>query len=384
MPPVYSDDLLRYRWEGRLQARGGNPYAVRPVDRPELLREEDHRLPGRDFKAIYGPLVLLTERVAYAVSGENLLLLRWPFALADLLTLALLAWRFGLKAWVLYGWCPLAAFEFWSGGHNDSLCLLAVATAMWAFDQGRGGAEPEAKDSASRPSDPGASNGGLSGWWVSGWSAAGWVALGCAVLTKWWPAMLIPFFLRGHWRKAAWAGLPAALLAPLYWTDFRENAQFSSGFVGGWRNNDSLFGGLLWLTGDLYRAKYLAFGLMAAWALLLSLPRPMPAKASLKQTSLAQTSLWAVTGLLLLAANVHPWYLTWLLPFLLSGSPQWYALVWIALAPVAFEPAIVWRNTGVWNGLVPSRWGLYLPMFATLVFTVLERWYHRGRKETLS
>ena len=53
-----------------------------------------------------------------------------------------------------------------------------------------------------------------------------------------------------------------ACFAIPYLTDVTENAQFMSGFVGGWRNNDSFFGLLLYLTGDLYRAKYLAFTLL--------------------------------------------------------------------------------------------------------------------------
>jgi hypothetical protein len=340
VPPVFSDDLLRYRWEGRIQAHGENPYAVRPVDRPSLLHADDDRLPGRDFKAVYGPLVLLTERLAYQVSGENLLLLRWPFALADLLTLLVLARRFGLRAIVVYGWCPLAAFEFWSGGHNDSLCLLALALTIIAFDEKR--------------------------------DALGWIALGAAILTKWWPALLIPFFLtQGRWRRLPWIAVPSLLLTPLYWTNPTENAQFASGFVGGWRNNDSLFGALLALTGDLYRAKYTAFACTASVALWLVFRKTAP----------AHKIVFAITGLLLFSANVHPWYLTWLLPFLVQ-APAPHAFLWIALAPIAFEPAILWRTTGVWNGVVPSRWFLYSPVFAVLLFAMVpERWYHGRRKE---
>lgn len=338
MPPVFSDDLYRYRWEGRIQAQGENPYAVRPSDRPELVLPQDHRMPGRDFKAVYGPLTLLTERWAYGVSGENLLLLRWPFALADLLTLAVLAWRFGAAALVRYGWCPLAAFEFWSGGHNDSLCLLALSVALWAFGNER--------------------------------ERSGWIALGAAVLTKWWPAMLIPFFLRRRWRSSLWILLPVCALAPPYWTNARENAQFASGFVGGWRNNDSLFGWLLWLTGDLYTAKYVAFGLLAAWVIWLVRTRWQEERKCLA----------AVAGLLAVSANVHPWYVTWLLPFL-GASPAVFAFVWAALAPTTLGPAIAWRTTGVWNGVDATRWFVYVSVAASLFIPVLERWYHSGRKE---
>src|SRR3954452_16386223 len=30
--PTLSDDVFRYRWQGKLQAAGGNPYEVRPND----------------------------------------------------------------------------------------------------------------------------------------------------------------------------------------------------------------------------------------------------------------------------------------------------------------------------------------------------------------
>jgi alpha-1,6-mannosyltransferase len=336
VPPVFSDDLLRYRWEGRIQARGLNPYEVRPVDRPDLLRDEDHQLPGRDFKAVYGPLVLLTERWAYQVSGENLPHLRWPFALADLAALLLITWRRGLRGVVTYGWCPLVAFEFWSGGHNDSLCLLALFSSNALFGRQR--------------------------------YAWAWVAVGAAVLTKWWPAMLIPFFAgreAARWRALPWIAAPAVALVPLYWTNPLENAQFASGFVGGWRNNDSLFGGLLWITGGgLPAAKYMAFGLLAGWL------------AWLLRRDDKTNPILAVSGLLLLSANVHPWYLTWFLPFLCETRVG-FVFAWVALAPITFGPAIAWRIHGVWDGVDPWRWLLYLPLFALLGW---ESW--RGRLGT--
>jgi len=57
--PALSDDVFRYRWEGKLQAAGGNPYEVRPND-PQWKSLQDETftsVPGRDFRAVYGPLV---------------------------------------------------------------------------------------------------------------------------------------------------------------------------------------------------------------------------------------------------------------------------------------------------------------------------------------
>ena len=70
----------------------------------------------------------------------------------------------------------------------------------------------------------------------------------------------------------------------LYATDATENAQFMSGFVGGWRNNDSLFGAILYLMGDLYRAKYLTFALIGAVALWLAI----------REWPLERIALWTI------------------------------------------------------------------------------------------
>src|SRR5438445_13531777 len=67
--PALSDDVFRYRWEGKLQAAGGNPYAVRPNDAAwQSLRDESFAsTPGRDFRAVYGPLMEWIERITYRV-----------------------------------------------------------------------------------------------------------------------------------------------------------------------------------------------------------------------------------------------------------------------------------------------------------------------------
>ena len=59
--PALSDDVFRYRWEGKLQAAGGNPYEVRPNDAAwQSLRDESFastnmaRLYGRDGELAVG------------------------------------------------------------------------------------------------------------------------------------------------------------------------------------------------------------------------------------------------------------------------------------------------------------------------------------------
>ena len=65
MAPTLSDDLQRYRWEGKVQAHGWNPYAIAPNDpRLAALRDQYYEvMPGRELAAIYPPATELLFRV---------------------------------------------------------------------------------------------------------------------------------------------------------------------------------------------------------------------------------------------------------------------------------------------------------------------------------
>jgi hypothetical protein len=141
-----------------------------------------------------------------------------------------------------------------------------------------------------------------------------------------------------------------------YWTNVEENLRFMSGFMGGWRNNDSLYGILLWLTGDLYRAKYTAFAIVAIAVALLTL----------RQLPLDRASLWAIAIMLMVSANCHPWYLTWLLPLLVL-LPVPALLLWTALVPIAYSAVISWVTLGEWQGSNAFRWYEYAPVYAMLI-----------------
>ncbi|MCX6590230.1 MAG: hypothetical protein NTZ56_01775 [Acidobacteria bacterium] len=303
--PSLSDDLFRYSFEGRVQSQGGNPYRARPAD-PPWKPLADPRTPGADFRAVYGPLVELTEWAAW----------QWPKApaiVADLLVLLLVA-RWLPQRWLIYAWSPLPVLEFWGQGHNDAWVVLALVVALYGRE-----------------------------------SRAG-LCLGVAAAAKWWPLALLPAFQRQgrvKWRDYVLA--PAVVLVLLAWylpgLEW-SNAQFLSGFLGGWRNNDSVYGVLLWLMGDADRAKYLAFALFAAASLLLKKP------------------LWVVVAMLAVSGNVHPWYLSWLLPFLLA-EPVLALLVWAALMPLAYEAVIGWHILGEWRPLAENRWWIYGPVMLT-------------------
>jgi hypothetical protein len=221
--------------------------------------------------------------------------------------------------------------EFWATGHNDSLVVLLVALALLASARHR-------------------------------WTSA-FVALSLATAAKIWPAFLFPVFVaRKKWQ--AWVAVPIfGLAAWPYWTNVEENARFLSGFLGGWRNNDSLFGLLLWVTGDLYRAKTAAFAIVCAAVLAVT---------ALKWP-LDRAILAVVAVMLMVSANCHPWYLTWFLP-LLPLVPVPALLLWTALVPIAYSTVSSWTAVREWHGSTPVRWLEYAPVYALLLGSWLWRW----------
>jgi hypothetical protein len=359
MAPVLSDDLYRYRWEGMLQAEGGNPYGVAPDDPAwRHLRDVTYqRIPIRDYPGGYGPLTMLAERLAYAAAAmftldpwEQAMGMKLPAILADLLVMGLLlGWlrqRGRPRVWVaVYALCPLAVIEFWGMGHNDALALAFLVGAFWALDARREG--------------------------------LGFLLLAGAIAVKWWPALLLPVAiglprdkdmggLLRHLASRSLLAAAALLVIPMamlpYWTDLSLNLKFMGGFAGGWRNNDSLFGLTYWLAdGDFDVAKRWTLRLLAAWCLAV----PLLFRDRLNG------ALAVIAGTLLLAANCHPWYLTWLLPFL-AFVPWPPLLLWVGLAPLFYEALIDYQLLGVWQGSRPGRWLVYVPVLLAMV--VWRRW----------
>src|SRR5258708_990078 len=262
--PVLSDDVFRYRWEGKLQAEGGNPYEVRPND-PQWKSLQDESFastPGRDFRAVYGPLVEGIESIVYRVVARfesrpfaQAFWFKLPSALFDLGAMAALWLLLKIKGLpperiLIYAWSPLPLMEFWGTGHNDSIAVFFILLALAAAAGNR---------------------------WT--WAFA---ALALAVASKIWPIFLFPVFIAAagwrRWRECLVALPILALVSLPYWTPtlhwsgINENFRFMSGFLGGWRNNDSLFGALLWAAGnDFYLAKKLAFAIVCAAVTVVTL-----------------------------------------------------------------------------------------------------------------
>ena len=428
LDPMLSEDLNRYRWQGKLQAAGGNPYTEVPQDpRWESLRDATYPSVNRkDLPSVYGPVLerfyVACYRLVSALEpdeGKQVWWFKAPFALFEIavaMALGGLLTALGLpRQWLLiYLWSPLTIVEFWAQGHNDALAVLFMVLALTSALKQR---------------------------WVWGWS---WLTL--AALTKFWPAILFPFFLvqreGERWRfryRAALVAIPIALAVSWPYLDGISKVEaVLAGFVGGWRNNDSLYALIYWAVdqdfnaGTMWVKRLLAGGLALLWANYLwgrslwanwgwmspggagnreaetRVVKTQPADARAANTraenrqaakvqaanrhdhvetvlpateravaradplSLIRSAKWAVLLLLFLAANCFPWYLSWLLPFLVI-FPNAALLLWTALVSLSYHILIRYELLGVWQDSDEFRLMEYVPVYAMLIGGALWR-----------
>ena len=346
LSPDLSEDLNRYRWHGKAQAAGENPYAVVPEDpRLAYLRDATWELINRkDLPSVYGPVAEWvyagSYRVVRAFEPDATRQVWWfkvPFALLELgvgvAVAGLLAAAGRPSHWLLiYWWSPLVVVEFWAQGHNDTLVVLFVVLAAAAALRDR---------------------------WV--WAFA---SLTLAVLSKFWPLILFPFFLlrrdEGRWRlrwKEALIAIPIVLVvAGPYWQNWQSIQELLEGFLGGWRNNDSLYGIIYEHAGEDFDAATVLVTryVTAALGLLWLLQRP-----------LTDSVKWAVVVLLLFSANCFPWYLGWFIPFL-AVNPNAALLLWTALVSLSYHVLIGYGALGAWEYSDEFRRLEYLPVYGLL------------------
>ena len=346
LSPELSEDLNRYRWQGKVQAAGANPYTAVPRDpRFEHLRDATWpQVNRKDLPSVYGPLAEWIYAGWYQFvsliepdAARQVWWFKIPFVFLELgLALAvagLLAAAGRPSHWLLiYWWSPLVVVEFWAQGHNDTLAVLFVVVAVTAALKDR---------------------------WV--WAFA---SLALATLSKFWPLILFPFFLlrrdEGRWSfrwKQALVVVPIILVvAGPYWHSWESVRELLEGFLGGWRNNDSLYGIIYERAGQDFDAgtvqvtRYLAAALGVLW---------------LMQRPLTESVPWAIVVLLFLSANCFPWYLSWFLPFL-ALNPNAALLLWTALVSLAYHVLIGYEALGVWEYSDEFlRWE-YVPVYGLL------------------
>ncbi|MBI2267191.1 MAG: hypothetical protein HYU64_18855 [Armatimonadetes bacterium] len=341
--PTLSPDVYRYLWEGRIQAHGFNPYLEAPhSEKLRPLRDEVYeRVEYKELPAIYPPLMELCFR-ALAWPSTSLFKTRVFFLLCDLgvlWILFLLLRRRGLPPGrvLVYAWSPLVLIEFVLTGHNDSLPLFLLLLSVYAFD--------------------------------GGWAIPSALCFSGAVGAKYFALFIAPGLAAG---KKAWAliflplvlGLvywPFAAAGPSLWITAKE-------YLSRWRFNDSLFGLVFWYTQYLQRSHKIVLLIFLAYVLYLFW----------KKADLEKGLILTMGAYFLLTPVLHPWYVTWIVPFL-AFHPYRGWLLFTGTVILAYGTFLSSNpQPGEWTEISALKWLEYLPVYGLLIADYVGRICRRG------
>ena len=343
MEPTLSDDLQRYRWEGKVQAAGWNPYATAPNDpRLEPLRDKYYEImPGRELPAIYPPVSELVFRAAWKFfPGPTAF--KAPFAAADVMVLLLLAWIFQREKdrnfrLAVYAWNPLVIVEFAGSGHNDVLALLGIVFGLAL---------------------------------VKRWPSIASAPIALATMAKVFPAVLLPVWIRragwpekkaGWWAAALAGGVAIAVLVP-YWGALGMLRVNMTYYEATWKNyHASLYTVIDWLTGGNTKIPALV-GVGVSWVLAFWL--------AWKKSEPARAAYLLIGTILAFGPNGYSWYFTWIVPLLcFFPNPAWLMLT--VLQFLSYNVLIGYGILGVFRFDPWMQWLVYAPFYLLL----LAQWF---------
>jgi len=311
--PTLSEDVYRYLWDGHLVAHGVNPFPHAPSDpaltpyRNDLLRHLNHA----DVPTIYPPLAQLLFASTAAVSETPFAWKLMLLALETILVLALLRLvrNRGLpqERLLLYYWNPLVMVESFGSGHVDLAAAALLLLSLWLYEERR--------------------------------QARAGIAFALAVLTKLFPAVLLPWMIR---RRAgillATAAITAVvLLAPFVpagstlWTGLTIYARH-------WEFNGALYTLIHHVVASEETIRRILAALFAVASILIAW----------RAGTAPRAAFVGLVAFVLLSPTVFPWYLVPIVA-LLPLYPDAGMIFFSGAVMLSYLPLPTYRATGTWS-----------------------------------
>ncbi len=266
------------------------------ADYAGLVREAS----GENTPTIYPPLSEFAYRRIETVLGYKRVSTILDLASVGVLMQLLAAMKQPLHRVLTYAWNPTVLISFAMCGHFDSLAIVTLLTALLFL--------------------------------VTNRPAFCMGALALSFLSKFFPAMLLPTFLKRV--RLAHVGLFVFLVFTFYLPFLRASLHLGDGlrdYARVWENNASLFHLLYFVAGSRTGAELVA-GLMVLAAI---------GYLAKRQTAPLWWSLLLTGGVLLLSPTAYPWYFTWSIPFLcFYPSAAW--LLMRVTTVLAYTPPIAY------------------------------------------
>jgi len=396
--PSLSDDVYRYIWDGHLINSGVNPYSF-PVN-SEML--DIYATPLRDLvnNNWMATPYLPSAQLVFAIV-ENLFPQQvWGFQLTTVIFDLTVGWLimdilrklgFHFKRVLVYLWNPLVILEFSHSAHIvDATMILFVLLTFWLLIKN----QPK-----------------------TNWGAP--ITLAAATLTKGLPVLLLPIlFRRFGWKKlivygAIIGSISAFVAIDPGWGLIGD--QDGTGLFGAiqiymrwWNYNSSIFhwleviisgyqtpGGVpVELVGEVpgQLARIITIGILglicfvAIW-ITWKIERLDHLDQSEIFIALLRLASLPIGAYLLLTHTVHPWYATFIMPFLVFLFPKkeekhqygWFSLAWLYFTLALPFSYLTYLDPSNLKEFTIVRWIEYFPLYSLLVFAFVIN-YRKNKK----
>jgi alpha-1,6-mannosyltransferase len=297
--PFSSSDIYRYVWDGIVQHAHISPYRYVPGN-PALAFLRDPSSPTfdvwnninrRDYAVtIYPPVAQmvywLVTFLSPTVNGMKAAMFGFEcLTVATLLTMLKMMKR-PLEQILLYAWCPLLVWEIALGGHVDAAVFAFITLALLFRYREQ--------------------------------SVLTGLFLGLAVMTKFYPLVLVPaLYKRGDWK------MPATLVAVIVgsYVPYLSAGKLVFGFLGGYAQEEGMNTGTRYYALDLVHhlpglsqaPKGLFFGFCAV--VFGALMWWCWKNCSREGDAFLRGAMMLAMAMMLLFSPHYPWYIAWLIPF---------------------------------------------------------------------
>jgi len=309
--PFLSSDIYRYVWDGIVQHAHVNPYRYVPGAAALSFLQVPHQeifdnINRRDYaRTIYPPVAQMIYWAVTLVSPtvQAMKLAMFGFECATVGALVAMLKQMGRSSAevLLYAWCPLLVWEVAGSGHVDAVVLCFVTLALLA----RWREQPV-----------------LTG-----------LLLGCAVMTKFYPLVLLPaLWRRGDWKMPA----TVAAVCVVGYAMYSSAGMLVLGFLGGYSQEEGINSGSRFFLLELAQrvrglehlpvAAYLIFcfavmGAIFWWCWKFATVEsivPHPSAIKLRMSGppeFVKGAMMLAIAMMLLFSPHYPWYILWLIPF---------------------------------------------------------------------
>jgi alpha-1,6-mannosyltransferase len=359
--PVFSFDIYRYIWDGKVAANGINPFMY-PPDSDVLARLRDASWTSINLKYLktgYPPLLELLFELLYIAFG-SILGYKIAFCAFDLGTIIVLflllkELKFDTRNLIVYAWAPLPIVEISQSGHNDSVVAFFVLLAFLLMTRGR-----------------------------NVWSA---IVMSLAVISKLYPIFFAPILFKRWGKQGTLLFFVVTLASHIPYLGVGWRIYETLLFVLNTTNfNGSIFP-LISATAEYAGVTsnpgliaqfiiYAIFGSLLMWAFVKSI------RCELHTRQLIEMCFLLTGALLLVNRSFFSWYMIWIVPFLalfmyrswllLSGTTFLGYFKYDSFPPPDHES--VSPQTSQIISILE-----YLPFFAIFAYELAKRWRNGSR-----